>query len=178
VQIVINHGRAAGASIEHPHAQLVALDLMPPAVLKAVERFEAASRDLVVADLEDAGDALRVVEGPVAAWCPQASSAPYELRIALLAPGGRFDEADDSDMDGVAAVAGNALGRLASVLGDVPYNLVVHTAGPGTSAGSFHWYIEVQTRINVVAGFEQGTGILVNTMPPELAAPQLRADRR
>jgi UDPglucose--hexose-1-phosphate uridylyltransferase len=178
VQIVINHGRAAGASIEHPHAQLVALDLMPPAVLKAVERFEAAGRDLVVADLEDAGDALRVVEGPVAAWCPQASSAPYELRIALLAPGGRFDEADDSDMDGVAAVAGNALGRLASVLGDVPYNLVVHTAGPGTSAGSFHWYIEVQTRINVVAGFEQGTGILVNTMPPELAAPQLRADRR
>jgi UDPglucose--hexose-1-phosphate uridylyltransferase len=174
VQIAINHGRAAGASIEHPHAQLVALDVMPPAVTREVERFETAAHDLVAADLEEGGDALRVVDGPVAAWCPQASSTPYELRLALRAARARFDEANDSDIEAVATVARDALGRLASALGDVPYNLVVHTAGPDTSAGSFHWYIEVQTRINVVAGFEQGTGILVNTVPPEQAVQHLR----
>ncbi|HYU38680.1 MAG TPA: hypothetical protein VEM59_02435 [Acidimicrobiia bacterium] len=174
VQIAINHGRAAGASIEHPHAQLVALDVMPPAVTREVERFETAAHDPVAADLEEGGDALRVVDGPVAAWCPQASSTPYELRLALRAARARFDEANDSDIEAVATVARDALGRLASALGDVPYNLVVHTAGPDTSAGSFHWYIEVQTRINVVAGFEQGTGILVNTVPPEQAVQHLR----
>jgi UDPglucose--hexose-1-phosphate uridylyltransferase len=174
VQVAINHGRTAGASIEHPHAQLVALDVMPPAVAQAVERFEAAGHDLVVADLDVAGDALRVVDGPVAVWCPRASSTPYELRLVLLSSGARFDAAADGDVTAVATVAQDALAQLASALGDVPYNLVVHTAAPGTDPGSFHWYIEVQTRTTVVAGFEQGTGILVNTVPPELAAPQLR----
>jgi UDPglucose--hexose-1-phosphate uridylyltransferase len=42
------------------------------------------------------------------------------------------------------------------------------------ASGGFHWYAEVQTRMAVVAGFEQGTGILVNTVPPELAATELR----
>ena len=178
VQVAINHGPAAGASIAHPHAQLVALDVMPPAVTRAVERFETAGHDLVTADLEEGGDALRVVDGLVAAWCPHASSTPYELRLALLAARARFDEANDSDIEAVATVARDALGRLASALGDVPYNLVVHTAGPGTDPESFHWYIEVQTRTSVIAGFEQGTGILVNTVAPQLAAPQLREPAR
>ena len=174
VQVVINHGRAAGASIEHPHAQIVALDLVPPAVAQAVERFEDAGLDLVMADLDRAGDDLRLLDGPVAAWCPRAGSAPYELRIALRAHGSRFDEAGDGDMPALADTTRSVLARLAAVTGDAPYNLVVHTAPPDASDTSFHWYVEVQTRVAVVAGFEQGTGILVNTVPPELAARELR----
>jgi UDPglucose--hexose-1-phosphate uridylyltransferase len=173
VQIAINHGRAAGASIAHPHAQLVALDLVPPAVVAAIERFEAARTDLVLTDLDSAGD-LRVVDGPVAAWCPWAASTPYELRIARRARGARFDELGDSNVEEVAAVTHDVLARLATAVGDVPYNLVVHTAPPGAGPGSFHWYIEVQTRTTVLAGFELGTGILVNSAAPERAAPLLR----
>jgi UDPglucose--hexose-1-phosphate uridylyltransferase len=174
VQVVINHGRAAGASIDHPHAQIVALDVMPPAVTEAIERFEAAGRDLVVADLDDAGDALRVVDGPVAAWCPHAASTPYELRIARRHGGARFADSDDGQIAAVARTVRSALGRLATTLGDVPYNLVVHTAPPGVPPSAFHWYVEVQTRLTTTAGFEQGTGILVNTTPPELGASRLR----
>jgi UDPglucose--hexose-1-phosphate uridylyltransferase len=174
VQVAINHGRAAGASIEHPHAQLVALDFVPPAVANGVQRFESAGRDLVVADLERAGDDLRVLDGPVAAWCPRAATTPYELRLALRSAGARFDEATDGDIEAVAKVARDTLARLAEALGDVPYNLVVHTGPPDAGPGSFHWYVEVQTRTTVFAGFEQGTGILVNTEPPERAAQHLR----
>jgi UDPglucose--hexose-1-phosphate uridylyltransferase len=174
VQVVVNHGRASGASIEHPHAQLVALDLLPPAVAQAAERFEAAGEDLVTADLERAGDDLRVLDGPVAAWCPWAASTPYELRLALCSPGARFDEVADGDIQAVARITRAALARLADALGDVPYNLVVHTGPPGAGRESFHWYIEVQTRTSVMAGFEQGTGIIVNTVPPERAAEELR----
>jgi len=38
----------------------------------------------------------------------------------------------------------------------------------------FHWYVEVTPRLSVVAGFEQATGILVNSTPPEQAARALR----
>jgi UDPglucose--hexose-1-phosphate uridylyltransferase len=174
VQIVINHGAAAGASIEHPHAQLVALDFVPPAVEHAVGRGEAAAGDLVLADLERAGGAGRVLDGAAPSWCPYAASTPFELRVALRAPGARFEDADDAQVEEVAQTARSTLARLAEVLGDVPYNLVVHTAPPGVTEDAFHWYVEVQTRIAVVAGFEQGTGILVNTTPPELAASRLR----
>lgn len=174
VQVVINHGAAAGASIEHPHAQLVALDFVPPAVEHAMHRIQAAGADLVIADLERAGNALRVVDGPAPSWCPHGASTPYEFRIALQAPGARFDDAGDTQIAAVAQTARVTLGELATVLGDVPYNLVVHTAPPGVAPDTFHWYVEVQTRIAVVAGFEQGTGVLVNTTPPELAASRLR----
>jgi UDPglucose--hexose-1-phosphate uridylyltransferase len=174
VQVAINHGRAAGASIEHPHAQIVALDLVPPAVDQAVERFEASGRNPVIADLDGAGGGLSLVDGPVAAWCPRAGSTPYELRLALRAAGARFDEAGDDDMQRFAGASRSVLARLAAATGDAPYNLVVHTAPPGAGSRSFHWYVEVQTRITVPAGFEQGTGILVNTVPPERAAQELR----
>jgi len=59
------------------------------------------------------------------------------------------------------------------VLGNVPYNVVVHTAP--RAGGPFHWYVEVVPRISVIAGFEQATGILVNTVPPDQAAASLRA---
>jgi UDPglucose--hexose-1-phosphate uridylyltransferase len=174
VQVVINHGRAAGASIEHPHAQIVALDLVPPAVAEAVERFEDAGHDLVIADVDRAGDALSLLDGPVVGWCPPAGGAPYELRLALRSPGSRFDEAGDGDMHPLADATRSVLAHLGAATRDAPYNLVVHTAPPGGRDTSFHWYVEVQTRMAVVAGFEQGTGILVNTVPPELAARELR----
>jgi UDPglucose--hexose-1-phosphate uridylyltransferase len=174
VQVVINHGRAAGASIEHPHAQIVALDLVPPAVAQAVERFEDAGHDLVIGDLDRAGDGLRLLDGPVVGWCPRAGSAPYELRLALRSPGSRFDEAGDGDMRLLAGATRSLLALLGAATGDAPYNLVVYTAPPGTSDKSFHWYVEVQTRLAVVAGFEWGTGILVNSVSPELAARELR----
>jgi UDPglucose--hexose-1-phosphate uridylyltransferase len=177
VQVVVNHGAAAGASIEHPHAQLVALDFVPPAVEHAVRRAEAVQRDLVVGDLELAGDDLRVLDGAAPAWCPDAPSTPYEFRVALREPGAHFDGADDGEIAAVAHTTRSVLRLLAAAVGDVPYNVVVHTAPPGVTDDSFHWYVEVQTRIAVVAGFEQGTGILVNTTPPDVAAAQLRDAR-
>jgi UDPglucose--hexose-1-phosphate uridylyltransferase len=172
VQISINHGRAAGASIEHPHAQVVALDLVPPAVEQAVARFEAAGHDLVTADLAGA-EAMLVADGPAPVWCPPAASTSYEMRLALRTPGARFEEVGES-IEAIALAARDALQRLAAAAGDVPYNLVVVDSPPGTAPDAFHWYVEIQTRIAVPAGFEHGTGILVNTTPPEVAAPRLR----
>lgn len=175
VQAVINHGAAAGASLEHPHAQVVALDFVPPGVTAAVDRVDRAGHDLVAAAASAApDDGLAVVEGPAPAWCPEAASGPYELRVAHRSTRARFDDATDPEVAVVARAARDALARLDAVIDDPPYNLVVHTAPPGRS-GFFHWYIEVQPRVGVVAGFELGTGLSVNVVAPEEAASRLRA---
>jgi UDPglucose--hexose-1-phosphate uridylyltransferase len=173
VQSLINHGRAAGASIEHPHAQIVPLDVVPPAGQHQLDRFHELGTDPIedVAASVDDGSELAVLCGPAPVWCSAAGATPFEFRAAFRGRASRFDDASDAEITAVAVATREALGRLAAVLGDVPYNLIVHTA---PRDATFHWYVEVQTRIAVVAGFELGTGIFVNVTPPELAAKQLR----
>ncbi|MFI5052866.1 MAG: hypothetical protein ACHQDE_00770 [Acidimicrobiia bacterium] len=167
---IVNHLPGGGASIAHPHAQGFALDVVPPAVEAALARVRAAGQDLVVDDAGD--DALAIARTPVWVWCPPASPSPYFVRIAHPEAGARFDEAGDEIVTAIAIAIRDTLARLAIVLGDPPYNLVLRTAPPGRAP--FHWYLDVIPRVTVVAGFEQATGILVNTVPPERAACQLR----
>jgi UDPglucose--hexose-1-phosphate uridylyltransferase len=169
---IVNHLRAAGASIAHPHAQVFALEAVPPAVVAALARWRDAGVDLVVQDA--ASEELVVArDGATTVWCPPASATPYQLRIAHDDAGDRFDQADDAIVAEVAVALRDSLHRLrAAVGGDVPYNVIVQT-GP-RAGGSFRWYVDVVPRLAVVAGFEQATGILVNTVPPEQAAALLR----
>jgi UDPglucose--hexose-1-phosphate uridylyltransferase len=175
VQLLINHGREAGASIAHPHAQLLALDLVPPAVSVAVERFAATDLDLVLGDQSTAAGAnATVVTGNEArAWCPTGSASPYEMRLATIAGAAQFAAATDSEILGAALMLRDVLARLERVLGDVPYNVVVHDA-PTEGTLDYHWWIEIVPRTTVVAGFELGTGVLVNTLDPVDAAGALR----
>lgn len=175
VQALINQGRAAGASIAHPHAQVIALDFVPPAVGVGAERFAAAGTDLVLADLADAvehGQGV-VVGEEVAAWCPSGSGSPYEVRIAAVGAGAHFDEANDAHVLGVAVVLRDVLAAITSALDDPPYNVMIHTAEPGADV-RYHWWVGVSPRTSVVAGFELGSGVLVNTVAPADAAVRLR----
>jgi UDPglucose--hexose-1-phosphate uridylyltransferase len=172
---IVNHLKAAGASIAHPHAQVFALDVVPRAVEEAVTRVRAAGIDLVAAD--SASEELLVSrQHATTTWCPYASASPYQLRLAHDDAAARFDLTDDAVLDAVAITLRHALRRLRDALGDVPYNVVVHTAPRGSDAAAehFHWYVEAIPRISVPAGFEQATGILVNTVPPDQAAETLR----
>lgn len=175
VQVLVNHGRAAGASIAHPHAQVIALDFVPPAVGVASERFADAGTDLVLIDLADAveRDQGVIVGDEVAAWCPTGSASPFEVRLAAVGAGPHFHEASDAHVLGVAVVLHDTLAALGDALGDPSYNVVVHTAEPGVDV-RFHWWVAVTPRLSVVAGFEMGTGVLVNTVEPIDAAEQIR----
>jgi UDPglucose--hexose-1-phosphate uridylyltransferase len=179
VQLLVNEGLAAGASIEHPHAQLLALDFVPPAVTVGVDRFVSMSTDPVLADREDAFErSQEVVAGEqVAAWCPTGAASPYETRIAVIDAGARFQDASDGAILGAAIVLRDVLAAIGRVLDQpgarVAYNVVVHN-GPG-DADRYHWWIAVVPRIAVVAGFEMATAVLVNTVDPATAARHLRA---
>jgi UDPglucose--hexose-1-phosphate uridylyltransferase len=176
VQALINSGRPAGASIAHPHAQLLALDIVPPAVLAAETRFAAS--DVLRADLDDAvARALLVIEGDddhAPAWCPWAGSSPWVVRIATRDGGPRFEEAPDGQLHAVTRTLRRVLAVLASDLGDPAYNVVVQNAPAGEPAEWSRWYVEVTPRVSYVAGFELGTGLFVNSVAPEWAAGQYR----
>jgi UDPglucose--hexose-1-phosphate uridylyltransferase len=162
----VNHGRAAGASIEHPHAQLVALDLVPPRAQVRLDRFAPAA---FTTDQEH-----RVVDGAVVVWCPRASPTPFTVRLALADGGSRFDEAADDDARAVGIALRDAIASIRLVIGDAAYNVMIETA-PRDHPAPFRWWIDVVPRITITAGFELGTGLSVNIVAPADAAAALRS---
>lgn len=169
---VLNHGRGAGASIAHPHAQVFALSFVPPAVADRVDRQLAARDDLVDADLSHARThGLVVVDGThgAAAWCAFASPSPLFVRVAIPGLRGAFARATDDATEACARGVRDVLARVRAVAGDPPYNLAVHSVP--------RWYVEITPRLGKPAGFEQVTGVMVNTVPPERAAALLRDAR-
>jgi len=169
----VNHRRAAGASIAHPHAQVVGLDFVPPEVASTRTRQEASELDLVDVDLTCAREQSLVLDdGVTATWCPFASVSPFQLRVVHPAAGLRFGDAPDDVAAAVALAARDALARIRSTLHDPPYNLVFHTAD-ARSARWPRWHAEITPRLSIVAGFEQATGVVVNTLPPDRAVGEL-----
>jgi len=178
VQVLVNHGRAAGASIDHPHAQLVAIGVAPPAVDVEAQHILAARECPVCRALAEDADRtapLFVAESPAPIWCPWWSGVPFEVLVAPRNHEPHFEYA--RELGDVARSIGHGLGLLRNALGDIPYNVVLHTS-PHSNGDDFHWHAHIWPRLVIQAGFEQGTGILVNQVPPEHAAAALRAAGR
>jgi len=173
VQVVLNEGRAAGASIAHPHAQILALDFVPPAVEAAVARFAETDRVLEDHAAASAAGGEVLVRGQAAAWCALGSSTGFEVRVAALGAGPAFADASHTEVRDVALTLRDVAVRLAAVLADPPYNVVVYDAPTGRGA-SYHWWARVVPRREVPAGFELGTGVQIDSVDPLHAAAALR----
>lgn len=176
VQLIVNEGGGAGASLEHSHAQLYALDFVPAAVARERERVGAYGErtagggllsDVLVEEVRRR-ERLVAIDDEAALICPWASRSPFELRVVPRAEAPSF--ADDSA--GVAMIH-TALRVLAERFDQPPeLNLWVRTAPRG--AERFHWHVDIAPRLSVKASFEFATGVDINTYPPERAASDLR----
>lgn len=176
VQLVLNQGPAAGATIEHSHAQLGALNLVPAAIARERERFNSYRERTAGASL--LGEILReeirrderlvAIDDEVALICPWASRFPYELRMIPRRPNPRFE----SDTGG-AQMLGRAVRALESVLGSpCQLNLWTRTAPQGVE--HFHWHLDLAPALEARASFEMATGIDISNSSPEAAAAELR----
>ena len=176
VQVIVNEGGGAGASLEHSHAQLYALPFVPAAVARERERFGAYSErtagggllsDVLVEEVRRR-ERLVAIDDEAALICPWASRSPFELRVVPRAEAASFGE------DGTgAAMIRTAMRALAKRFDGPPeLNLWVRTAPRG--AEDFHWHVDIAPRLTVKAGFELGTGVDINVYPPERAAADLR----
>jgi UDPglucose--hexose-1-phosphate uridylyltransferase len=183
VLVFKNHGEAAGASLEHPHSQLIATPIIPIMVseeLAGSAQYYDLKERCVWCDMvrqERRGRGRLVLESPeFVALAPFAPRFPFETWILPTRHRAAFEESTEEELRGVAETLGEVLRRMDQVLGEPPFNFMLHTA-PFREAQleSFHWHLEVIPKLTRVAGFEWGSGFFINPVPPEAAAEALRA---
>lgn len=159
-----NEGTAAGASLAHPHSQVIGLPKVPAATLS---RF--ADGCPLCSDLRESASVL-ARSGPLIAWCPSPSAMPWEVVIS------------SHDHQPLAHRNDDCVGQLSSLLhatfaawrgrGITAGNVILQE-GRGAKDQAFHWSLSLHPRVTGIAGFELATGILVNIVPERVAAADL-----
>ena len=176
-QTIVNHGREAGASLEHPHGQLLGIPFVPEELQAEIEGFAEGDYACVLCttldDEEAAGHRVLLADDRVMVVCPFWSATPYEMLVIPRTHEGHLAHAAPADLVSVSRAMRDSLAALTRLVGDAAYNLVFHTA-PHRSTDRFHWHVHVLPRLTSVAGFEAGTGVLINIVAPEQAAHDLR----
>jgi UDPglucose--hexose-1-phosphate uridylyltransferase len=182
VQIFGNYGAHAGASLPHPHLQIIAAPVVPRRIRvkyqAAAEYYHAQGvslyQDLCQAELD--AKARIIIDSPeFIAFAPFASRVPYEAWIMPRDPKPSFGLADPAGLPSLARTLRELLQRLQLTLGDPAYNLTFFSA-PRRHADEpdFVWHIEILPRLEIDAGFELATGMAINGVLPEAAAEALR----
>jgi UDPglucose--hexose-1-phosphate uridylyltransferase len=179
-QVIINHGREAGASLAHPHAQILGLPFVPGEILDEERAFARFAGGCVICTTIEAelasGERVVFADDEIVCVAPFWSGAPFELLLMPRTHEAHLQDADPASLDAMGRAIRDAVLHLNSAVPDVAYNLGLHTA-PHEHAGQYHWHVHLWPNLVTAAGFERGTGVMINVMPPETAAETLRAVR-
>ena len=179
-QAIVNHGREAGASIAHPHGQLLGMPFVPGELaeeLAGFVRFGEACLLCTTVEAELSAGHRVVLRPTTGSWWPPRSGAacPSSCWSSLGSTAPTSPRPSPATSPPWATRCATCSGKLRRAVGDVAYNVVFHTAPHHHRDEHYHWHVHVVPRLTSVAGFEQGTGVLINIVAPEIATQRLVA---
>ncbi len=192
VLVVKNHGRSAGGGhLKHQRVQIIGT----PVNLKRVKgELEGAKRyydykerclfcDIIKQEMEAKKRVIMETKHFVALM-PFASRFPFETWFLPKEHSCDFYKTPQDRASDFGEIVGQTFAKLRKVIGDFPYNIVLHTAPFRRAAGrrgywdtieyDYHWHFEVLPILTRVAGFEWGSGFYINPLPPEDACKSVR----
>lgn len=186
-----NWGKAAGASLEHPHSQIVVYSVIPSEIHKILQNFQHSADKynrcpacfLIEHELREQ-KRLVIQDEFFVVIEPYDSLVPYETWIlprkigAFHSPSfAHFLRDIQGTLESLAKILIETFDRLNKVTSDLSYNMLLYTApyGSDNEGGSFHWFLMIQPNLTTPGGNEKGAGIYANPLLPEKAAENLRS---
>jgi UDPglucose--hexose-1-phosphate uridylyltransferase len=176
-QAIVNSGREAGASVEHPHGQLLGMSFIPRELAEEQARFARFVGSCLLCTTmeaeEDSGDRVIFADDRVVVVCPFWSAVPYEMLVIPRRHSPHMHKSPTEDLVAVGESIRTSLNHLAHTVGNVAYNIVFHSA-PYRVGEPFHWHAHIWPKATTTAGFELGTGVAINVISPEESAETLK----
>ncbi|MDD5415212.1 MAG: galactose-1-phosphate uridylyltransferase [Smithellaceae bacterium] len=170
-----NQGSKAGASIVHAHSQIFATDIMPSEIkeeLKLSHEYQANHKACAYCDVikREMKSPRKIFEDKfIAALAPYASQYHYEAWIFTKRHLDNITKLNDSEFRSFAKALKKILIKLSEL--NLSFNYFLHQT---ISDNDQHFYLKIQPRDSVWAGVELGSGIVINSVPPEEAAKFFR----
>ncbi|RRR77791.1 MAG: DUF4931 domain-containing protein [Candidatus Viridilinea halotolerans] len=181
-----NHGERAGASLHHPHSQIIGLPIVPGDIRHRIEEarrfFDDTGQCVFCTMLHDElarNERLIGVNDHFAAFVLYAASSPFHIWILPRQHHASFNNTSKEALRYLAPLLRDVLFRLYIHLNDPDYNLIIRSSPTKEPEnGYFHWYIAIVPRLSRSAGFELGSGVWINPSLPESCAAFLRSEPR
>lgn len=182
IMLFKNQGAPAGASLAHPHTQIVALPMVPKSVMEEIRGarhyYEYRERcifcDMIRQEIQEK-ERIILENRQFISFCPLVSRFPFEIWIIPRKHAECFCRASQDDIPALASILKDTVTKLKKIFPEISYNYIIHTSPVnGDGVEGYHWHIEFMPKLTRVAGFEWGSGFYVVATPPELAARYLR----
>ena len=171
-----NQGAKAGASIQHAHSQVFASKIIPPDLItesQAVKKYYQKNKRCAYCDIikkEAKGSRKIMSDKNIIAFTPYASAYHYE---AWIFPKRHLDNIillNKEEFASLAKIMKKILVKMQKL--NLSFNYFLHNV---ISNKEQHFYIKIQPRDSVWAGVELGSGLVINSIPPEQAARYYRS---
>jgi UDPglucose--hexose-1-phosphate uridylyltransferase len=177
-----NHGPRGGASLRHPHAQVIALALLPPQLARLADwghrYYREHGRCPTCDEIErERAFKSRIVEETrdFLVLVPFAAEYPFETWIVPIEHQASFLNMSDLQRAEFAHLLRRTLGRLRRARDDSPYNFAIDSAGrTELQSPCLHWRLRIAPNLAKWGGFELGAGMVINPSSPEGDAGELR----
>jgi UDPglucose--hexose-1-phosphate uridylyltransferase len=173
ISLFKNSGKVAGASIDHPHSQLIALPFCPPSLereMRAIRKREECPY-CAIYERERISSRLIFENSEFIAFAPYFSMGPFEVWIL---PGRHISFLGDCNeklLFALGDILRTVLSSYERTFGNVPFNYMFYQL---FKTPEYHLNLRLLPRLSTAAGFELNTGIYINTVSPERAASYLR----
>ncbi|MEM4446992.1 MAG: DUF4921 family protein [Candidatus Jordarchaeales archaeon] len=178
VSLFRNYGEIAGASLSHPHSQIIALPIVPPRISEETasfkEKWDGSSCILdEILELEASSERFIEENHAAVAFCPFAPITPFEVWVTPKRHVKNMLDLSEGEIFSFARLTRRVLKALHVILGDPPYNYVFHQS---ISDEEYHMHLRILPRLSIFGGLElnTGTSVVINTVPPEEAASRIR----
>ncbi len=182
VIIFRNHGKGAGASLRHPHSQIIGTSIVPShrriQEAEAQHYFDHWGKCIYCDILNfEINDRSRIIldNHLFVSFVPFAAEFPCEIWIMPKQHQADFGSISNQEKTAFAEILKDSLSRLYNKLNNPDYNYVINTAARyKAEEPQLHWYCQIRPRLTTPAGFELGSGISINPSIPEVDAAFLR----
>ena len=177
VTIFKNKGQRAGASLAHPHMQIIASPIFPHKISEEMHEsenfFKKEKKCAYCTIIHNEVKAKRRIVVSNKDWvviCPFVSRWPYQTTILPKRHVSDLKEITEKETTSLANITKRVFHRYSKLFDDPPYNIMYHNF---PESDFWHFHISVYPRLITPAGFEF-FGLNVNIKAPEDAAKELK----
>jgi UDPglucose--hexose-1-phosphate uridylyltransferase len=177
VLVFKNEGLEAGTSLEHSHSQVVSLSMVPSRIqneIDAAKEYQKEKGSCPFCDIqrkESKSERMIYEDDFFTVFAPYASRFPFQAVVMPKRHVSSLEGLNPVERLSLASIIKKVETVLNTTLNFPPHNYYFHVSPKDED---IHFHMEICPRLARWAGFELGSGIIINTMPPESAAEHYR----